>query len=1137
MSTKSLAWLFYIFFGALITASVGVILLVQYVDWNAYRATLSDLASDQMQLSVELDGPVSASLFPRPGFQIADVTVRPKEGEGDLVTRADLISVRVSLPDLMAGRITIASLALQGAELTLAEQESGAWVIEGWAPDSDRSSGTVHLNALELSRSKLTLIPLVGDPLLVADIDATLSGTLPGGQFTWDAAATVAGEPLTVTGRYRPSDDTDGFAFMLNSQVGTGEWRISGRSGVSTPFIGRIELVGPDLVNDASAIAAIAGLKGRITGPKADYDLDIQVTENAGVMELDGRALRVGTSAGQFSASVALKDGEAPTVTGQMAMTMVDLVSLMAFAVEAEDGDSGSAAAFPLRGSFDLRAETIETDLGLMQQASASLVFTPGALSIGQAQALMPGGSELVLSGELATAPAIDFKGHITVASRNLNDLLDGTDLMPKEGLTLGRLSTADLVADIAVGDGVWTVSDLSGKVDTIALEGSFSGRIGDVAPLTANLNLHSLNLDALLPASTPQGAGSEASEPWSDQLRTLISPLSAAGTTIRLGIQELVWQGKALTDIDLSGRVGQSGLVLDALSLKDRSATISLSGRLDLAGNGAWRSDLTAEVARLGFDRLRPRIKHIQIIEDILGRSVNASLRLNGPLEETLISGRLGGPGGTVRLDGTFDMQDPVAGRQDLQFQTELLDVRPFFSAVDMSLKGASPARLTASLERTAANRSAAFTLGGSLFDGQVTLEGILNQDQSVSGTVGFKHRDGAAFASQFADNPIPVEHLAGALSVNSQLTQTEQLTRLDRMTVSLDQAVLTGNLTYSAAQGLAGSITLADAKIPLNWSQGGRAGARAIQSSPSTPATSYPDIDLQIALENVEVGGQAITAPKARLIAQTGQATFDVGPLARLQDGPFEGGGRVSFAGKQDWQFRLQADRLSTHQLLSSLGYPALMTGPARVTLTLSGAGFEPKKAASSLTGEMAFSLSGGSLAFLDAPALALSVTQAPSIRSFLSGLGKTARSGESPLRGLTIASRLVDGVVLVDTFEGQGAWGGLSLGGQVNLAEDRLDITGALDLLNPAGAPPIELTYTGSLYQPQGGLGSKLFEQFAFRQITRRLQSSESRRQANSSEQKVTPGEALFGVFSNTLQSLREREQESEQPSEGN
>jgi len=184
--------------------------------------------------------------------------------------------------------------------------------------------------------------------------------------------------------------------------------------------------------------------------------------------------------------------------------------------------------------------------------------------------------------------------------------------------------------------------------------------------------------------------------------------------------------------------------------------------------------------------------------------------------------------------------------------------------------------------------------------------------------------------------------------------------------------------------------------------------------------------------------------------------------------------------------------------------------------------------------LSGSGSFEGGVGSLQFLAANELISTISDSKSSFDFLQSVGGLLRKGETNFTNLTGSFRLDNGVALVDEIVASGGWGNLSLGGQVNVPGDFINMAGQLSLSRPLDAPAIPVVYEGRLSAPDVRWTSRVLEKFALAGIERRLRSrifgeldQASAGQTDSVQQ--NPGAAVFGVASSLLAKLRARQAE--------
>lgn len=728
------------------------------------------------------------------------VSLLPLLGGHLQVTSVSLVEPRILLEELADGRnnwgfeppaqpdaATATDSAVQppesGAPVPAPESEPEA------AAEGDPGDFAVQIDSFTIEDGLLVYRDASGVEERIEAIDAEIVAESLSGPFTLEGEAELRGLRTTVdaaVGRL-----LDAGATTLNIGLGAPD------AEASAQFIGSLsrhptatELRGK-LKGEGASLAALlrAALPDAERLPAAlGNPFELEAAIEADQSEATLAELRVGLGDTSIEGSGSLALGPPATARLKLTSSRLDLDALLAEArpddgADAEEAEPAPAAAEQAAddgesveeagaapeaaaagGGFHLPAD-IEATLQLgvdavvyreqvVRQVRLNAALSEGRVEVNQAMALLPGGSDLSVTGALlGGAEGPRFDGHLEAASDNLRGVLEwlGADLaaIPADRLRKMSLSTRVQAAPNQV-----SLADLDLRVDVSRIGGGVVAALRERPGLGIGLALDSLNLDAYLPraAAAPEdGGGADAAETGSEEAEAEQQaaeepaeaparprgPLEAFDANLNLRIGSLVYGGQTARDIAIEG------------TLQDGALTFKQARVADLAGSALSYS---GAVSGLGAKPTLDGSVDLRIADPVkLARIAgieSAALQRIGPFNLTgNLKGSLDGLGFNSKLAA-------LDGRFGLAGTAQPLASPPSF---DVVLEAAHPdlARLTEAIAGTAAVGPG---LGG--LDAKARLAGTLERLRisELSGVVGPFGLTGGLDLALAAGRPTPL-------------------------------------------------------------------------------------------------------------------------------------------------------------------------------------------------------------------------------------------------------------------------------------------------------------------------------------------------------------------------------------------
>jgi len=644
--------------GLVVLLLVAAFLVPTFVDLNDYKPLIAAEVKKATGRDLVIDGSIDLALLPSPRVSIGDVRLGniPGAAAPDMIT-LDEVEAAVAFGPLLEGRLQVTSITLVQPVVTLERLADGRanWELaepgDGTAAETGSGGGIpIALDNIVVDGGTLIYRDAAQGVTYQADrIDAIASARSLQGPFALTGTFVTQGRTIAVDAKV---GDLAGPALPLSlaaTSEGVGSASFAGTLkglDASPEAAGTVEVSGQSL---AAALAALTGA-GAGQGPLArPFSLKGTVAASEAAVSVNDLAATLGDV--RATGALNVVPGDPLRVDGAVVVNQVDLDALLAAAPgEGKEGEAAapaSPAAFALpagiAGGLDATIEAVVFKGEVVRQVHVVVSLDEGALTVSQATALLPGGSDLSLFGVVTQAEGTPaFDGQVEAASDDLRALFRwlGADVagVPAERLRKfsfgGAIRATPAGVSIRDGDLRFDNSRLTGAID-VALAGPLR--------VTADVALDKLNLDAYLPPADPaaaegQGGGAPAGIP---------ADLAA---DIKATVGQITARGVAVRDLVVDGAIEQGRVTLRKLAAADvGGARIDAQGLVDPAG-GAY--DLT-----VGVDA-----------KDIGGLARLAGIALPVPAETlgaVAIAGTFKGDAKAVALDASIATQPATVRAQ----------------------------------------------------------------------------------------------------------------------------------------------------------------------------------------------------------------------------------------------------------------------------------------------------------------------------------------------------------------------------------------------------------------------------------------------------------------------------------------
>lgn len=997
-----------------------------FVDWNSYKSRIADEVRAATGRDLTIAGDLSLALVPTPALSAEGVRLANlADGSDEAMVSLDSLRVRVAFLPLLQGRIQVENVELLEPAIRLEVLADGRrnWDL---APRSEAAeAGPKDAEAAELpGRIRLDSLKVRNGTVIYSDarsgrseriesVDAEIAAESLQGPFAAKGAATARGVRLNfdvALGRLRDEGATPLNVELRAVEAGRATLEFSGvlssKAGVDA-LSGRVAASGEDLAGLLQAVGGVAA-------PAAvaqSFDLAAAVSADSRRVDVTELDLHLGDVSLTGDGSVAL--GTPVEARLSLGVPQLDLDALLGAA--AADGSGAGAEPAPTQGGqngdaaptgavalpdnvnarLDVAIEALVYREQVIRQFLLSASLSQGRLRLDQALALLPGGSDLSLSGTLApggegNAAGLAFDGRVEATSDNLRAVLEwlGADVA---GIPAGRLRRSSLTSRVEATPRQMTLREIDLRVDVSRVTGGVAIALRERPGLGVGLAVDQIDLDAYMPQAAEAGAQPDEAQAAGDPAPSgpraaapgALAVLDTFDANLDLKVGRLAVRGVTARDLRLDATLQQGELTLREVAVAD------------LAGSAARFSGSIAELAQT------PRLDTAFALSvadparlaKLFGPQAEGLARLGAFDAEGTVQGTLAAPSFDVALralDGRFDAKgkaEPLAAppRFDVAVSAAHPDVAGLARSLapdlvlgaglgGLDLKGrlsGSPAALRASeLDGIVGP----LRLAGSL---RAAFDGPAPRVEDVALDLALKHEDLGRLLRALAPDSGPAKDL-GPVDLTARLTGSSQaLSAADlagkvgptevagtlgadfgaakpRLTADLTTGVLplAALAAPAAGQGASGATGGGQAATTQGAGQSGRQAERWSREPIDLGGLQSVDADLK--LKSKALVYNDLRLDDAVLETALADGLLD---LRRLDGRLF--GGTLSLTGTVDARemprmaLTVVADKLDLGVLLASMAESGRVSGPLSVNASLNSTGRSEAELISALGG----------------------------------------------------------------------------------------------------------------------------------------------------------------------------------------
>ncbi len=1029
----------------LVVVVAAVWLLPSMLDWNRYRASIADLASERIGLPVRIDGPISLTLLPHPTLTAERVSLRGSVG----TATAAQLRLQVALGPLLGGRIDARDLVLRGLDVTLPwAPVSGPGLLAKAAPDwlshvSARvEGGRLAIGQLVLTDIDATLATsdTTGSYMLAgtAKADALRPGAAKAGAVKPPEAKPAEAKPGSepaAQGKAAGEKPADGKAEPAQGWHFTARLSRPGGDGavgleLAMDGLGKLVGLGGSLTGQIARDGTLAGrvtlrgpdLSQLLPAPAVPFHAQGRVNVADGLAVADQLSGEIGGAA--TSGAVALRLDPRPRLDVAISTSRLDLDAWAPALLSADAGKVGvgkpgvgrpGVGGMPI--GIDLSAEAASLGGGTLRRLRGAFDIEDGTVVVREARAVLPGDATFRLTGRLSPAEreagGVRLDGTASVWAPTLRTTLAwGAALPGDDGLPAGALRSARLSGHVVADAGGVTVERMTGVLDGGAVTGSLALRLGGQPRLLVDLSVDQFDLEPWLPEAAPSPSA------LLGRLAAVAPGLARLGSGLALEVKLRAVRG-------LLHGVALAPLSLDLAAEQGRLALHE--ARFELGGMQGSLSGTLLEGGRLADGKLALQAAHATGLAELLpGLLPGFTADLRGPVAPVL-AGLLRAP---IWL-GPVDLQVQAAGTA---------------AALGVKLVG---------------------SMGDLRIDAQPMLD-LAGPAWRWQGPVTLRHPGAPRLAVALGLRAAPVWLGDGSLSLVAQVSAGAAGVGLQDFTLTAGGLHATGGLELRldapGGPSLTGAVSADQLPLP------------APEGADPLPVGALAGWQASVRLEAARVlAGGAVVLRKAR-----GTLALSDGTL-RLEGvtGQLAGGAlalRASLDGRAASPLLAVQGTLTGAELNGPLlDEPFDLTaGTVDAKLTLASHGFSPDGLLAGMSGALGIVVRGGALSGIDLPAVVTALRAPasagePALRTALEG-------GSMGFDALEVNATLAQGVVHLEQTRLSAPSGGIDIAGDVALPDSRLDLRLLLRPALPqaAGAvvapPGIGLRITGTPAHPQ-------------------------------------------------------------------
>ena len=1137
-------------FGVLVTLVVVVAVALPFiVDLNDYKDVIAARVKSATGRDLIIEGSIGLSVLPTPTVSVSGVRLANVAG----ASARDMVSVkaaeaRIALLPLLRGEVQVESFTLVEpvVELEVLADGSANWHFAtagggaAVAAPQAGGAGAVRFDSVVIENGTIVyrdqrrgMVERIAGLDIVAGADSLVGPFRAEGGLV--ARGTALAFKLAVGAIERASIP---IGLEIEIPIADASASFTGHlseASADARLNGRIKAHGTSLAAVVAALVpAAAALPLEALGGQA-FNLTGTVAASAAAAGFNDITFELNGMQGTGAVSVAFTD--VPQVDVALTLNRVDLDRLLA------DADAGGAEAAPVPvpagakapaeatvpevyATFDVKVNALVFNQAVARQVKIVAALDQGVLTLQQASALLPGGSDISVFGVvdgLGSTPR--FSGQVEASADNLRAVFDWLEV-PVPPVPADRLRKFSFSTKLEVTPELAKLTAMDLRVDLSRLSGGVNLAIGRRPAFNAIVVLDRLNLDAYLPPAVETPATAEGAAPAQPAAAdgNPLAALAAFDGEIKARIGNLVYKAIPVNGLTIDARVKGGTLTLRSLAFDDiAGARGAVSGEIAAAGP-RFDLDYGVEGDDLGrllraFDAAPAALPkglgkfsaHGRVEGDFSAVDVDAAIAL-GDVKAS-VAGSVSGLAAKPSIDVVAELRGESLGSFARRFGVELASAEadgPF------SVKG----RLKGNVGRAEVKLGANAIGVETRVDGVVTgLDAEPGYDFGVTAT----HPDMAALIAAFVEDFAPAGRDLGELRLNARIVGDASQARLADVDARVGPTRLSGAVAVrwdGPRPSLDADLTAGDIVVDMFMAAAGDGAA----TRPAGQRWSREPIDFSGlgALDaKARIAAESLTIRKVRfdgvkLVLSLADGVLDIAELTgQLYGAPAEVVGRLTHAEVPTAELSLRLSGVDLRALLVDAAGVDTISGRLDLAGRFHSKGRSEFDLVSALAGEAVVATRGGVIEGIDLARVNARLGSLDSEVDFVRLLDVALTGGKTGIKALDGTFTARDGVlrttdlrVVLDGGEGDAV-------ATIDLPRWQLSLESEFRLTGHPNAPPVGIAFAGPIDNPR----REIRDQALRAHVTQKLLGGVIRKVVPA----VGGGEGVGGVLGGVLDAI--------------